>query len=69
MPKYWGNKFSHTGVSPEVVQKQIRREKIKERLNDGNNNGQLHIANAKPPGPIIINVSASKYKYAVYAKS
>ena len=41
MPKYWGNKFSRTGDSPEWVKSKRRREKEKEeRLNDGNNNGQ-----------------------------
>ena len=50
MPKYCGS-------LPEVGQKQ--KTERKERLNDGNNNGQLHIAtpprvaHAKPPGPKI----------------
>ena len=38
-----GNKFSATGVSPEVGQKQKTEKKEKEekeRLNDGNNDGQ-----------------------------
>ena len=37
-----GNLFSHTGDSPKWVKSKRRREKekIKERLNDGNNNGQ-----------------------------
>ena len=38
MPKYWGNKFSRTGDSPKWVESKRRRER--ERLNDGNNNGQ-----------------------------
>ena len=56
MPKYWENFFLHTGVSPKWVKSKRRREK-KERLNDGNNNGQA-MAHAsthgacKPPGPI-----------------
>ena len=51
--------FTH-GSFPEVGQKQKmeRKREKKERLNDGNNNGQLRIstppqvAHAKPPGPI-----------------
>ena len=63
MPKYWGNKFSHTGDSPKWVKsKRRRREKRKktERPKVGNNNGQLHIttsrpvAHAKPTGPTTI---------------
>ena len=51
MPKYWGKQIFSLGSFPEVGQKQkTERKKIK-RLNDGNNNGQLRIANAKPPGP------------------
>ena len=40
MPKYWGNCFN--GRFPEVDQKQITEEKKeeRERLNDGDNNGQ-----------------------------
>ena len=41
-----GNKFSASGVSPEVGQKQKTEKKKRERLNDGNNNGQVGIANA-----------------------
>ena len=50
MAKYWGNNYFAHGSFPEVGQKQKtekkKREKEKERLNDGNNNGQLLIANA-----------------------
>ena len=43
MPKYWGKQ-----ISPEMGRKQKTERKErerKERLNDGNNNGQLRIAN------------------------
>ena len=55
MPKYWGKLIFTHGSFPEVGQKQ-KTEK-EERLNNGNNNGQLRIAmpprvaHAKPPGP------------------
>ena len=48
MPNYWGNKFSHTGVAPKWVKSKRRREKA--ILNDGNNDGQLRIANATSGG-------------------
>ena len=32
------------------------RNREKERLNDGNNNGQLHIAHEKTPGPKQLNL-------------
>ena len=58
MPKYWVKNYFAHGRFPEVGQKQkTEKERKKERLNDGNNNGQLHIAtppqvaHAKPPGP------------------
>ena len=38
MPKYWVKIISHMGDSPKWVKSRRRREK--ERLNDGNNNGQ-----------------------------
>ena len=40
------------GRFPEMGQKQQteKKEREKERLNDGNNNGQLHIANATSGG-------------------
>ena len=38
MAKYWGNKFLASGVSPEVGQKQKKKET---RAKVGNNNGQL----------------------------
>ena len=70
MPKYWGKQIFSLGRFPEVGQKQKtekkerktekkERKKKRERLNDGNNIGQLHIAtplrvvHAKPPGPTI----------------
>ena len=41
MPKYWGKQIFSLGTFPEVGQKQS---------SDGNNNGQLHIANATSGG-------------------
>ena len=49
MPKYWGKQIFTHGSFPEVGQKQERKKK--ERLNDGNNNGQLCILNATSGGP------------------
>ena len=40
MPKYWGKQIITHGRFPEVGQKQ-KTERKKERLNDGNNNGQV----------------------------
>ena len=42
MPKYWGKQIFTHGRFPEVGQKQKteERERKKEGLNDGNNNGQ-----------------------------
>ena len=42
MPKYWGIQIFTHGRFPEVGKKQKteERERKKERLNDGNNNGQ-----------------------------
>ena len=41
MPKYWGKQILAHGSFPEVGQKQkMERERKKERLNDGENNGQ-----------------------------
>ena len=40
------------GVSPKWVKSKRRREKKKERLNDGNNNGQATHGARKPPGAI-----------------
>ena len=42
MPKYWGKQIFTHGRFLEVGQKQKteERERKKERLNDGNNNGQ-----------------------------
>ena len=53
MPKYWGKQiFTHRRF-PEVGQKQKteERERKKERLNNGNNNGQDTHGARKPPGP------------------
>ena len=47
MPKYWEKQIFAHGRFPEVGQKQKterkkeEEKKIEERLNDGNNNGQL----------------------------
>ena len=38
-PKYWGKNYFAHGSFPEVGKKQ-KTEREKERLNDGNNNGQ-----------------------------
>ena len=47
MPNYWGKQIFSLGSFPEVGQKQkTERKRKRERLNDGNNNGQLRIANA-----------------------
>ena len=42
MPKYWGGNYFAHGRFPEVGQKQKteERERKKERLNEGKNNGQ-----------------------------
>ena len=41
MPKYWGKQIFAHRTFPEVGKKQkTEKEKKKERLNDGNNNGQ-----------------------------
>ena len=52
MPKYWGKQIFTHGRFPEVGQKQKTERKREEerRLNDGNNNGQLSIANATSGG-------------------
>ena len=65
MPKYWVKNYFAHGSFPEVGQKQKTEKKEedreRERLNDGNNNGQAthgarkhawrtHAAR-KPPGP------------------
>ena len=44
MPKYWGKLIFAHGRFPEVDQKIKMEKKREERLNDGNNNGQLRIA-------------------------
>ena len=51
MPKYWGNQIFSLGRFNKVGQKQkTERERKEERLNDGNNNGQLRIANTTSGG-------------------
>ena len=42
MPKYWVNNYFAHGSFPEVGQKQKteKKKKRRERLNDGDNNGQ-----------------------------
>ena len=47
MPRYWGKQIFTLGSFPKVGQKQ--KTKRKERL-DGNNNGQVRIANATSGG-------------------
>ena len=60
MPKYWVKNYLAHGRFPEVGQKQKTEKKNKERLNNGDNNGQAtHGARKhasthgakKPPGP------------------
>ena len=49
MTKYWGKQIFSHGSFPIVGQKQKterKKEREKKTLNDGSNNGQLHIANA-----------------------
>ena len=44
MPKYWVKQIFQHGRFPEVGQKTERKEKKREeRLNDGNNNGQVRL--------------------------
>ena len=51
MPKYWGKQLFSRGSFPEVGQKQkTEKERQRERLKVGNNNGQLCIANATSGG-------------------
>ena len=53
MPKYWGKIYFAHWSFPEAGQKQKtekKEETEKEILNDGNNNGQLLIANATSGG-------------------
>ena len=57
MPKFWGKQIFAHGSFPEVGQKQkTERERKKERLNDGNNNGQATHGARKPSGPIFSNL-------------
>ena len=46
MPKYWGKQIFTHGRFPEVGQEQKTEKKKRERLNNGNNIGQLRITNA-----------------------
>ena len=53
MPKYYGKQIFTHGSFPEVGQKEKMEKnesKRRERLNDGNNNGQLRIANPTSGG-------------------
>ena len=54
MPKYWVENYFAHGSFPEVGQKQKterKKKKWRERLNDGDNNGQATHGARKPPGP------------------
>ena len=51
------NKFSHMGDSPKWVKSKRRREeKRRERLNNGDTNGQAMHGARKPPGPILLGL-------------
>ena len=52
MPKYWGKQIFTHGRFPKVGQKTERRggERERERLNNGNNNGQARMAHASRLG-------------------
>ena len=52
MPKYLGKQIFSLGSFPEVGQKQMmeRERKKREKQKDGNNDGQLRIANATSGG-------------------
>ena len=46
MPKYWGKQIFSLGSFTEVGQKQkAEKKEKKKKLNDGNKNGPLRIAN------------------------
>ena len=47
MPKYWEKQIFTHGSFPEVGQKQKTEKRKRRGPNNGNNNGQLRIANAK----------------------
>ena len=67
MPKYWGKQIFAHGRFPEVGQKQkTEREREKERLNDGNKNGQAMHGARKPPGPINKGYPQRKVIYNLY---
>ena len=51
MLKYWGKQIFTHGRFPEVGKKQ-KTEERKEKLNNGNNNGQATHGTRKSPGPI-----------------
>ena len=51
MPKYWRKQIFAHGSFPEEGQKQKTEKKKRERLNDGNNNGQAMHGARKLPGP------------------
>ena len=53
MPKYWVKNYFAHGLFLEVGQKQKTEEKKKQKLNDGDNNGQATHGACKPPGPIV----------------
>ena len=65
MPKYWGKQIFAHGRFPEVGQKQKtdKRKRKKERLNDGNNNGQATHGARKPPGPIVASIAYSMVRH------
>ena len=52
MPKYWVKNYFAHGRFPEVGQEQKteRKKEEEERLNDGDNNGQLRMAHASRLG-------------------
>ena len=70
MPKYWGNKFSASGVSAKWVKNNRCRKKKKKRGRPkvGNNYGQLSIVKAtssgahNPPGPSFVLISFDSVK-------
>ena len=71
MPKYWGKQIFTHGSFPEVGQKRKQRkkrgerERKKERLNDGNNNGQAMHGARKPPGPKYLQHPDSFFRWSV----
>ena len=57
MPKYWVKNYFAHGSFPEVGRKQ-KTEKKRERLNDGDNNGQATHGARKPPGPTMASFAS-----------